>query len=127
MITTGKAIYSILSANTGVKTLVGKDKDNNYKIYPLIIPEGTVLPCIVYERSFVNQGTKEGTGMSDSTINITILAKSYKETIDLSEAVATALIGYRGGSIRSLILTSGAETYAEGAFIQALTFSIKSV
>lgn len=121
MITTGKSIYSILTANASITALVGT------KIYPLVIPEGTTLPCIVYERSYENKYTKDGLAYSNSTVNITIISDNYKKTIEISEAAFTALNMYRGGNIQSITLDSGNETYAEGAFIQNLTFDVRSV
>jgi len=121
MITTGKAIYTVLSTNAPVVALVGS------KIYPLVIPEGTTLPCIVYERSFSNPISKDGLATSDSTVNITILATDYKKTISIAEAVNTALTGYKDTHIKRLALVNGAETYLEGAFVQNLTYAIHSV
>jgi len=119
MITTGKTIFTILSTNAAIITLVGT------KIFPLVVPEDTLLPCIVYERSFDNQYTKDGLASSDSTINITVISENYKKSIDISEAVFNALNMYRGSGVRSLTLVSGAEVYAEGAFLQNLTFAVK--
>lgn len=121
MITIGKKIYSILSNDSVVTGLVGA------KIYPLIIPENGTLPCIVYERSYDNKYTKDGLAVSDSLINLTILSENYKTTIDISEAVFDALNMFNDETIMSVILSSGSETYAEGAFIQNLTFGVKSI
>jgi len=54
MITTGKSIYDLLSADTSIAAAVGA------KIYPLVAPEGTNLPFIIYERSYNNNYTKDG-------------------------------------------------------------------
>lgn len=121
MITTGKKIYSILSQSAGVTDLVSS------RIYPLVLPENTSLPAIVYERSFTNVYTKDYRAGSESVINITILAREYSDTIAISEAVEAALGNYSDTSIRLIKLENGAETYLEGAFVQNLTYTVRSV
>jgi len=121
MITTGSKINLILSQNAAVVALVSS------RIYPIVLPEGTALPCIVYERSFTNQNTKDGLAQSDSVVNITILATDYLTTIKIAQAVDVALKGYRDSSVKRLVLSNGAETYQEGAFIQNLTYTVISV
>jgi len=127
MITTGKNIYSILSADTGVTALVGAN------IYPLVIPEGnstnieSLLPCIIYERSFNNGYTRDGLCTSESQANITILSKQYSNAIDISNAVFQALNMYSDSKIKSIRLISGSEIFSINAFIQNLTFEIDSL
>ena len=121
MITTGKVIYTVLSTNAAVVALVGA------KIYPLVIPEKTTLPCIVYERSFTNENTKDGLSSSESIINLTVISLDYSNSIAISEAIHTALKNYTSATIRRLALSNGAETYLEGAFVQNLSYVVKSV
>lgn len=121
MITTGSKINLVLRQNAAVAALVSS------RIYPLVLPENTVLPCIVYERSFANQHTKDLLASSDSTVNITIFAKDYVTTVQIAEAVDAALKGYRDSSVKRVNLANGAETYAEGAFIQNLSYQVVSV
>lgn len=120
----GKALYIILSGNTVVYNYVGT------KIYPLVIPENTTLPCIVYERSADIEYTKDGAGVSTSGIDVTILSEDYSETIDISQAVYDVLNDYSGVVLGITIINcrcSGIyESYSENAFIQKLTFTIKS-
>jgi len=71
--------------------------------------------------------TKDYRAGSESVINITILAREYSDTIAISEAVEAALGNYSDSVIRSLKLENGAETYLEGAFIQNLTYTVRSV
>ena len=119
MITTGKAIYDLLKASPTLVNLVGKDAQGNVKIFPVIIPEKTGLPCVIYERSFDNVNTKDGIAGSNSTINITVMAEKYIDTINICTAVHEALVD-------DAALESGAETYIDGAFLQSLVFTYYS-
>jgi len=121
MITTGKVIYTVLSTNAAVVALVGT------KIFPLVIPEKTTLPCIVYERSFANDNTKDGLVGSDSTINLTVISTDYSNSIAICEAIHAALKGYTSANIRRVQLSNGAETYLEGAYVQNLSYTVKGV
>jgi hypothetical protein len=123
MIDINKTIYYILmndSTLTGLTT----------SIFPLIIPENTALPCIVYERQANVNYTKFGTVDFDNTIDITVLSDSYSNSIDIAKAIYNALNGYTGTindtTIVDTRLNSINETFAEDSFIQKLTFSLKA-
>jgi len=114
MISTGKTIADLLTASAPLTALVGT------RIYPLIAPEGTEAPFLLYERAFENQYTKDGLANSNSTISITIISDKYQETIDIATATFNALKS-------EAKLMSGVEAYAEGAYIQNLTFTFWGV
>lgn len=124
MITLGKAIYTILSGSTAVRSYV------NTKIYPIIIPENTVLPCIVYERNSNVDYSRDGADLFTSVVDITILSNNYTEVINITSAVYTALNSYKGTvsgiNIIDTRLNDIVETYAEESYIQKLTFTIRS-
>ena len=124
-ISVGRAIYYILSNNTAVKNLIGT------KIYPLVLPELTPLPAIVYERNSDLEYSLDGAGISTSAVDITILSENYSNTMAISEAVYTALQWYKGTAdtinIINIRLLNVQETYQENAFIQKLLFQIKSI
>jgi len=124
MINLGKAIYTILSGNTTVYSYV------NNKIFPLVIPEKTILPCIVYERNSNCEYTRDGSGIYNSSLDITILSNNYTESINISQVVFNCLNMYKGTisniNIIDSRLTGLNETFAEDCYIQKLTFNIKS-
>ena len=120
MITIGKSIYSILSNDSEVNSLVGN------RIYPLILPENTALPCVVYERTFLNSYTKDYRVFSDNTVSLTILSEDYATSIDIAGAVDNALKNYQDAIIKSVKQTGGSEVYVEGAYIQKLDFEIRA-
>jgi len=113
MITTGKTIFDLLEAHAPLVALVGTN------MFPLIAPEGTASPFLLYQRSFEVIRTKDGPANSSSAIIINIISEKYLETIDISTAVHNALKGEAN-------LLSGTEVYEEGAFIQTLTFQFWS-
>jgi hypothetical protein len=121
----GKALYAILTGSTAVKNVVAS------KIYPIVIPENTSLPVIVYERSGDVEYTRDGSGFFNDVVDITILSEDYTECIDLTDAVYNALNMYKGtaGSVQIIDsrLTNVSETFAENSYIQKLTFAIKTI
>lgn len=121
----GKAIYSILSSDTSVKSYVG---DN---IYPIIIPEKSTLPCIIYERNSDMEYTRDGIGISNSIINVTILAIEYSDCMDITKAVFNALNLYSGTiagqQIIDMRLSGIDETFEIECYIQKLIFNCKSI
>lgn len=124
MINLGAALYTILTGNTAVMNIVGN------KIYPIVIPENTLLPCIVYERSSTVEYSRDGAIYFDNSVDITILSTNYTEVINISTAVYNALNMYfgqvQGINISDSRLSQIDETYANEAFIQKLTFTMKS-
>jgi hypothetical protein len=125
----GKAIYQLLSNNTEVKNYVGD------KIYPLQIPENkenpVTLPAMVYSRSSDVEYTRDGAGLTSSGIDITVIAKNYEETIDISQAVINVLDMYEGNiagvKIFNIKMINIIEDSNENAFFQKLTFQTKSI
>lgn len=121
MITTGKIIYDLLRSNTDITNMVAD------KIFPLVIPEGTNLPCIVYSREFENNHTKDYYTSSNCTVNITIISEKYQEGIDIQYAVNNTLKDHYSSNVKNISLMNGNETYVEGQFIQSLNFTVKTV
>jgi hypothetical protein len=125
MIKTGKAIYSLLSADTVLTTLIGD------KLYSLVAPEDTALPFVVYERSYTNTFTKDGLATSDSTIKFTVVADTYIKSIDISEAIDAVLNCFKGTvdtiKINDVQLSSGDESYVEGVYIQSMVYDVSSI
>jgi hypothetical protein len=123
MIGIGKGIYAILTGDTTVYGLVSTN------IFPLITPEKVNLPCIIYERQSDPDNTKDGVGMYECLVYLTIISKDYANTITIAEACNGALNEYSGVmsgiTFLKIRLTSVFETYAEDVFMQRLTYSVK--
>lgn len=121
MIKTGKVIYNLLSTNSGITAKVGT------RIYPIVMPENTVLPAIVYERSYINSYNRDGF-ISTTEIDVTVLTADYSDGIEICTLVDGVLNGYSGSISGSNVVDIqnqvGVETYAEETFLQKITYTI---
>ncbi len=124
MIKIGKVIYSLLTSSGST---VGEMVNN--RIYPLIVPENTPMPCIIYERTFSNENNKDSY-TSTSSIDVTILSSDYGEGLEIAESIDDTLIGFRGEiqgiNVIDIKGLSGDETYVEDCFIQKLSYTIRA-
>lgn len=120
---TGKAINALLSANEEVTNKVGD------RIYPLVSKVDCEFPFIVYQRmSVVPSYTKDGLIAEEQNYNITVLADTYSESVELADAVRDSLElehGEFGGQyIRNIKLTSVNESWVSDTYVQELNFTI---
>lgn len=117
MIDIGKVIFKVLDENSIVS-------------YPIVAPEGSTLPLVIYERSFSADDTKDGRGITNNYIDIYVLSEDYKESVTLSLLIADTITVVRGVVTDITIIKSkliaGAEMYQDGVYIQKLTFEIKT-
>jgi hypothetical protein len=124
MISLGKAIYTILSGSTTVNNYVSN------KIFPIIAPENTSLPMIIFERSSNLDYSKDGINKYTNNVDIYVLSSGYTDSINISEAVHVALNSYKGNvkgiNIIDSRLIDVAEVYQDNYIVQKLTFQIKS-
>lgn len=96
----GEAIYAILSSDTDVTDLVST------RIYPIIAPQDTVAPYIIYEdRRAEPLVTKDGAFERDYWfVEIMAINNSYKSAREVSIPVIRALNGYRGEPVSGLVI-----------------------
>ena len=98
--------------------------------YPIVAPENTEFPFILYERTFNSEYTKDGRAIDTGNIEIKVISESYSETIELAQQIVDALSAIQGEVLDMYIykckLLSGEEFYQENAFSQKLTFEIKA-
>ena len=82
-----KSLVATLKANTALTALVGT------KIFPLIVPQGTALPCISYQRiSGMPANTLSGhSGLEEIDLQIDVWAKTYAEAKTIAKAVRAAM------------------------------------
>jgi len=108
------------------KTLV----DAGLNCFPIVAPENSPLPLIIYERSFNADYTKDGRSFDTNNIDIYILSEDYKETITLSKQIEGLISAVKGAVLDAFVIKSklvaGAEMYQEGVYIQKLTFEVKT-
>ena len=102
--------------------------DNSLACFPIVAPENSALPLIIYERSFDAEHTKDGRSLDTNNIDVYILSEDYKETITLSKQIEGLISAVKGTILDAFVIKSklvaGAELYQDGVYIQKLTFSI---
>lgn len=80
-------LKDLLLADEGVAAIVG------HKIFPLVIPQGTKLPCVSFQRiSGMPANTLLGaSGLEKINIEIDAWAKNYADAKDLAIAIRAAM------------------------------------
>lgn len=124
---------SSLSAGAVIRGLLLSDeevKKRTNKVFPIVIDKAT-LPYILYRRaSLQHNPTKAGMPGADTvTMEVVCYTASYADSVELAEAVRTALDykqGERDGiTMRSCVLVDSEEGYEDDAFLQQLVFQVK--
>ena len=118
------SIYTLLTTNTGFTALVG------IKVFPVIAPNETTMPLVVITRDFTPQYSRDGAGLNDSNVEITILAINYNESVQIATIIDNILNSYDGivggVNIRDCRLVNCTEEYSNEAFIQKLFYTLKN-
>lgn len=117
-----KHIYSALTASAEINKAVEK------KIYPIATKNEVPFPFIVYERDSVTpRYDKSGASVTDSVVNVYILAESYTQSIDIAEMVIKALerkeAVYDNFEVIGAVMQGASESYTANTFVQQITFS----
>lgn len=82
----GKLIYSLLSADSRLSTLLGN------KIFPLIVENNTTYPFIVYKRSDVKANyTKDYYLNDDVSIDIVCVSDNYLSGLEIAVIIREIL------------------------------------
>lgn len=118
MIQYSKVIYNALRNKAG---LVGE------KIFPIIAPEETQYPFIVFERGGGN-GNYTKDGLTNDSVNFTlwVLTTAYDTGIDMAEIVRNTFekktVVFQTLTLSNSELESCTEEFDGEAYIQKLTF-----
>lgn len=88
-----EALYKYLRDDAGVSALVSD------RIYPLVAPQGAIMPAIVHQRiTTARPQTLDGSsGVALPWFQFRCWAATYDEACALAEAVRLALLRFRGG------------------------------
>lgn len=123
ILSAGLLLRDILLSDEGVKAITTK-------VFPVVVDEAT-LPYIVYKRANASHDPVKGStaGADSALVEVGCCAASYKESIDLAEAVRSALI-YKhttkgGNCLRICYMSDASEDYEGDAYVQKLYFTIK--
>lgn len=85
------------------------------RVHPLVAPQNTQTPYITYQRiSSLDTGAIDGTKSLDmARFQIKVFAKTYKESVMISEAVKTAMSGKGNQAMHMEDYESGPVMYVQ--------------
>ena len=97
----GKAIYSILTADSDVNAIVSG------RVYPQIAAQGAAFPFAVYVLQNTDPSdTKSGVSTLDEVrYDIVVASETYAKASDLTEKIRTALDRY-SGTVSEVVIDS---------------------
>lgn len=97
-----ESLVQLLSADAGIALAVGS------RIYAVQAPQGTTLPCIVYQRESLGRGPymhMQGmTGITRVTFTVSAIGESLLEVRNLARAIRVALQFKRTEAIRLAVV-----------------------
>lgn len=108
-------LYARLTSQTAVSSLIGS------RVYPLIAPQGTPLPLVVYQRTAVErpQSLAGNVGNPVVTMQLTTYGTSYTSVKSIARAVRLAVDGWTGTTAGVTIQRSTLKTEADGVDLPA--------
>ena len=97
-------IYNILHSDNEVDKLIGND------IYIQIAEENTTFPFVVLKRENLQTDyVKNNVAVDNVDISVNIAATTYRESIDIAEAVRNVLVNYSDTNIQQCRWSVAAE------------------
>lgn len=121
MIQIGKIIFNTLKNKAG---LVGE------KIYPIVAPEATPLPFVVYERlSGDSVYSKDGLAYDEPVVTFYILSSTYEDAVNKAQIVRDTFelkeVTYSGMTINGGVLDGISEEWNGETYIQKIVMRMK--
>lgn len=114
-----KAVYHMLKNDSALNLLVTG-------IFPLVMPEETQAPCLVFE---MDGGTvmydKASPVIDQDEVSVIMFAKSYPDVIDIAIAVRATLENARGNKNGVTVQSSRLIRKEEGFDIESATYFYK--
>lgn len=88
------------------------------KVYPLVVPEKSVLPFIVYTRTGVGQDSdNKDNNTFTASYSVVIVSKTYAESLSRAQSVIDEL--------KDCEITGMSESFENDAFVQTIEFDIE--
>lgn len=104
-------------------------REKTTRIFPVVSRSDEKLPFIAFARTGLREeAVKPGVGPQVAYFEFQIYAQTWKESLEIADAVNKALTGFQDDAIRLCRLDSAApEDFFEAApaYVQSLTFMIK--
>ena len=118
-----KHIYAALAGSEEIQKVMGKNK-----VFPIATKNEVPFPFIVYERDSVTpRYDKSGASVTESAVNVYVLAESYTESIDIAEMVIRALerkdATYDDFAVIGATMQGASESYTSNTFVQQISFN----
>ena len=118
-----KHIYAALSGSAEIQKAIGKNK-----IFPIATKNEVPFPFIVYERDSVTpRYDKSGESVTESSVNVYVLAEGYTESLDIAEMVIRALerkyATYKDFEVIGATMLGATESYTSNTFVQQISFN----
>ena len=112
-------LRNLLIGDTTLNGLIGN------RVFPIVADAGTNFPFIVYRRSSYDKsyGNKDDWDNKFS-VELAILADTYRFSIEVLENVIRVLDNYDNGSI-SIEVTNTFEDFSDDTYIQKVNLDIK--
>jgi hypothetical protein len=108
-------LFQRLTSQTAVSSLISS------RVYPLIAPQGTPLPLVVYQRIAVERPQSLGGNVGNPvvTLQLTTYGTSYTSVKSIARAVRLAVDGWTGTTAGVTIQRSTLKTEADGVDLPA--------
>lgn len=92
-----KGVISKIIADSPAATLIGMT-GNVVKVYPVVAEQDIAKPYVLLRRTgeFGAQAKNSASEVDQVTFNVSVYAATYKECIDILEAIRTVLENFKG-------------------------------
>ena len=97
-------------------------------VFPMLAPQGTSLPFIIYQHTGFNpEGSKDGEYEATTTFNITIITGDYSSGLQYVDAVRRAINGITSDyyTYEHTVLGASEQAYDDG-YSQVLIISLSA-
>lgn len=112
----GKAVYSILTSSSPLAALVGT------KFYPVVMPEGTLMPCIVWQINGTPEYTKSSSPADMTNVTFTVFAEDYDGAVGIFLVLRTEMENVRGVFNGVTVAGGRVTNYSDGYDREAAAF-----
>ena len=118
-----KHVYAALSGSAEIQKAIGRNK-----IFPIATKNEVPFPFIVYERDNVTpRYDKSGASVTESSVNVYVVAEGYTESLDIAEMVIRALerkdATYDNFMVIGATMLGASESYTSNTFVQQISFN----
>lgn len=123
----GEIIYNTITSDSVLAVSLGT------RVFPLVAPDGTTFPFVVYTRANVYPNTQTKDGWVDDRVSfqITIASEKYNESATLANRVRDLFenckISNSSLEIYDIKLTSITELFQDNTYIQTLYFDCSAI